>query len=78
MHAQGFKHQLDQYKFGNAISDCAANPVWVAEHRISGLKVAIKAVLTKKYKRLQKENRISEADAMKFCQSSPFVTTLIE
>ena len=78
LRAQGFENQLDQYSVKHIIGEGSCNPVWLAQHRISGLSVAIKAIETVKYKRLTLENQISEGYAMNLCQSSLHVVNFIE
>ena len=60
------------------IGEGSCNPVWLAQHRISGLSVAIKAIETAKYHRLTLENQISEGHAMNLCQGSSHVVNFIE
>ena len=76
--AQGFKNQLDQYEVLSTIEAGSANPVYIAQHRITGAKVVIKDIPTSNYRRLSKENKISEASAMELCQGSPNVARLVE
>ena len=64
LRAQGFQNQLDQYVVEETIGEGSCNPVWVGYHRTSRLRVAIKAVETEKYRRLTRENQISEGSAM--------------
>ena len=76
--AQGFTNQLDQYTVENIIGEGSCNPVWLGQHRITGVKVAIKAIDTSKYQRLSRENQISEGDAMLAVQQSFHVVNFIE
>lgn len=76
--AQGFQNQLDQYELLDTIGQGSANPVFVATHLMTGLKVVIKAIDTAKYKRLRNENNISESIAMHKCHKSNFVASLVE
>ena len=56
LNAQGFSNQLDQYSIDGIIGEGSCNPVWLSQHRITGVKVAIKAIDTSKYQRLSREN----------------------
>ena len=58
---QGFQNQLDQYEITGSLSEDSANPVYLAKHRITQQKVAIKVIPQEKYSRLRKENGVSEA-----------------
>ena len=78
MRAQGFSNQLDQYELKEQIGKGSCYPVWLAKHRISGRKVAIKAIETARYHRQTVENQISEGQAMSLCQGSSNVLSLIE
>lgn len=60
------------------IGEGCSNPVVIGNHRLTNLQVAIKAIDIHKYVRLQKEDRISEADAMELCQDSDFIVNFIE
>ena len=75
---QGFQNQLDQYEITGSLSEDSANPVYLAKHRITQQKVAIKVIPQEKYSRLRKENGVSEAQAMESCQKSQHITKLIE
>lgn len=50
----------------------------ICNHKFTNLKVAIKTIDILEYVRLQKENRISEVDAMVLCQDSDFIVKFIE
>ena len=50
----------------------------MAEHRLTGVKVAIKVIKKKRYSRLTIENNISEAEAMWKCRESKQIVELIE
>ena len=76
--AQGFENQLDQYYIFESLSDCSSNPVNLAVHKNTGVKVAIKTILSKTYLRLAKENGISEASAMGLCKKSKYIAKLVE
>ena len=75
---QGFPTQLDQYDLQDTVGFGSANPVFVATHVTTGLKVAIKQIETAKYKRIKMENNISEAAAMQKCHNSVHVASLVE
>ena len=45
---------------------------------MTGAEVAIKSIDKKKYVRLQKEGRLSEAEALELCKESAHVVNLIE
>ena len=47
-------------------------------HKVSGMRVAIKAMDTAKYKRLSTENAVSEGYAMHLCQGSTQVINFVE
>ena len=47
-------------------------------HKISGVRVAIKAMESKKYQRLSIENQVSESRAMYMCQDSQNILNFIE
>ena len=74
---QGFKDQLAQYKYQELIEG-HSNPIILAEHYLTGVKVAIKVIKKKLYKRLTDENNISEAEAMWKCRESKQIVELIE
>ena len=76
--AQGFSSPLDQYRIEESIGEGSCNPVWVGVHKTSGVRVAIKAMDTKKYQRLATENQVSEGNAMYLCQGSTQVINFIE
>lgn len=76
--AQGYKNQLEQYNLLDTIGEGSCNPVFVAEHKSTGLKVAIKVMDLDKSYRSQHENGISEGCAMELCQKSSNVATLVE
>lgn len=76
--AQGFKNQLDQYELLDDISGGSRNPVFLGIHRISGMKVAVKVMKDEKSSRYRHENGITEASAMKLCNKSENVGSLIE
>ena len=78
MTAQGFENQLGQYDVQETIGEGSCNPVWFAVHRISGRKVAIKAINSIKYHKQTFENQISEGKAMSLCQNSSHVVNFIE
>lgn len=78
LRAQGFRSQFDQYAIEKVIGEGSCNPVWFAKHRITGAKVAIKAVETSKYARITTENQISESEAMQVCSGSDYVARLVE
>ena len=46
--AQGFTSPLDQYQIEEQIGEGSCNPVWKGVHKVSGIRVAIKAMDTKK------------------------------
>ena len=76
--AQGFTSPLDQYQVEEQIGEGSCNPVWKGVHKVSGIRVAIKAMDTKKYQRLSTENQVSEGKAMHLCQGSTQVINFIE
>ena len=76
--AQGFSSPLDQYEIEDKIGEGSCNPVWRGVHKNSGMRVAIKAMETSKYKRLSTENAVSEGDAMHACQGSTQVINFVE
>lgn len=76
--AQGFGNQLEQYAISHKIGEGCSNPVVIGQHKLTGTKVAIKAIDVQKYARLQKEDRIAEADAMELCADSEHIVSLIE
>lgn len=75
---QGFSRQLDQYSIIGAIDEGCSNDVVIAKHKLNGMKVAIKAIPAKKYRRLQKENMVDEGGAMELCNFSEYVVRLVE
>eukprot|EP00806_Schmidingerella_arcuata_P000006 Macronucleus_1002.p1 GENE.Macronucleus_1002~~Macronucleus_1002.p1 ORF type:complete len:302 (+),score=87.86 Macronucleus_1002:1-906(+) len=75
---QGFANQLDQYAITRKASEGCSNPVIIASHKLTGAKVAIKSIEKNKYARLQKEDRVSEAEALELCQDSAHIVNLIE
>ena len=75
---QGFDSQLDQYHLISEIEEGCSNPVHIARHKLSDMKVAIKAIPAKKYLRLQQENMIDEGAAMDLCRDSENVIGLVE
>ena len=76
--AQGFQSQLDQYSVESEIGEGSCNPVYLAHHKLTGEKVAIKSMDMAIYQRLSREQRISEAEAMLRCSDSQHVLKLIE
>lgn len=76
--AQGFESQLAQYKIISTLSNSSSNPVSLASHKLTGIKVAIKTVASKDYARLTIENGISEAAAMGMFQKDSNTASLIE
>lgn len=62
----------------NTIGEGSCNPVYVAKHKITGLKCAIKVMETAKCHKSRNENGISEVTAMELCQNSQNVASLIE
>ena len=76
--AQGFSSPLDQYEIEEQIGEGSCNPVWRGVHKVSGIRVAIKAMESTKYQRLSTENQVSEGHAMHLCQGSTQVINFIE
>lgn len=68
--AQGFKTQLQQYGEVQQIACTAANPIFYAKHKLTGLKVVIKQIKAAHYARIKQENGISESAAMLACHRS--------
>ena len=60
------------------INEGCNNAVAIAQHKLTGAEVAIKSIEKKKYARLQKEDRVSEAEALELCKESAHVVNLIE
>ena len=75
---QGFRTQLDQYAVYRTINEGCSNAVAIARHKLTGADVAIKCIQKKKYARLQKEDRVSEAEALELCKESAYIVNLIE
>ena len=75
---QGYTSQIDQYDINCEVEEGCSNPVYIARHRTTDAKVAIKTVPTKKYLRLQKENMIDEGSAMELCRDCENVMGLVE
>ena len=76
--AQGFSSPLDQYEIEEQIGEGSCNPVWRGVHKVSGVRVAIKAMESAKYQRLSAENQVSEGHAMYLCQGSTQVINFVE
>ena len=49
---QGFETQMDQYEIESVIDEGCCNTVAIAHHKLTGLKVAIKAIEMHKYNKL--------------------------
>ena len=75
---QGFTNALEQYAIEEQIGEGSCNPVWKGVHKVTGTRVAIKAMETNKYQRLSTENQVSEGRAMYLCQGSNQVINFIE
>ena len=50
----------------------------IGKHRITGTKVALKAIDIYKYIRLKKEHRIDEVEAMEACADSEHIVSFVE
>ena len=61
-----------------SIDEGCSNTVEIGRHKLNGTKVAIKAIRAKAYLRLDEENGICEAAAMKLCEDSHRIVNLIE
>jgi len=61
-----------------SIDEGCSNPVKIGRHKLNGTKVAIKAIRADVYLRLQEENGICEAAAMKLCEDSDRIVNLLE
>ena len=53
MRAQGYANQLEQYEIQSVYDQKANNPVFFAEHKLSGIFVAIKVIENSQYERLR-------------------------
>ena len=60
-----------------SIDERCSNPIQSGRHKLNGTKVAIKAIHTKAYLRLEEENGIDEA-AMELCDDSHRIVNLLE
>lgn len=76
--AQGLKTQLDQYTFETEVDQGQCNTVVIGQSKVTGVKVAIKAIPTEKYQRLAGEHNTSEAEAMNLCQKSDYIVSLVD
>lgn len=50
LRSQGFDNQLEQYELAGSFGDNSSNPVWLAQHKVTGLQVAIKKIDHSKYR----------------------------
>jgi len=64
--AQGFDNQLEQYEKERQIKD-DCDSVWLAYHKITGIQVVIKEMLTADYKISHKQHGVTEPEAMHLC-----------
>ena len=75
---QGFESHFASYEVKKLIGEGSCNPVWLAEHRIAGCKVAIKEINNDKYTYYSENNGISEGKALYLFKESPYMITLID
>ena len=50
----------------------------IAKHKLTSALVVIKSIDMVEYERLQKEDRVSEAEALELCKESSYIINLIE
>ena len=79
MSLQGFSSKLDQYEIEERIGQGSQNTVYAARHKVSGLHVAIKTIKTPTYKRLTREQHVSEGVAhYTLCRHSDHMLKFVE
>ena len=75
---QGFRDQLHQYKRLQRIEKGCINTVVIAQHKLTGARVAIKSIQKDHYFKRQKIERVSEAESLELCKDSPYLVNLVE